>query len=233
MPKEEEEKAKTIIKKYDPDIVAAALSEMGLDDKNKKIAREGLQSTLDKMSGDEQVKRQILAEAQTDIDMEIVKKEIEKVKTELKAIDKPTLVKVVGELIEGGVVTDFRCDYHILPCHHSFQIFCRPCLHNICALPLGGCGFFKVICPPLIRPPPICPPMIKPPVCPPRIVICPPKIDPCPADIYLRCTGDLHAFDIVDKGDLVEAFEKLAAKDPKIANRIKKMLEEAKRAGEL
>jgi hypothetical protein len=120
------ERAKTIMGKIDPALLSAALSEMMVmeeESEDSEVARvkEAIRGIYDSIPEDRD-KKTILSKAITELNSDIIGKEVQDIKENLAGIDRQTIIDAAKEYVD----IQSLHKYHF--CHHA-----------ICMSPLGSC----------------------------------------------------------------------------------------------
>jgi hypothetical protein len=163
MAKKDVEKAKKIIERFDPALVAVAMQEMDVKAIDVKRAKEKIRKVYDSIpTKPQQDKMKVLSKAVAEVELELVQKEIENVKVALREFDRAVLVEAAKDYV---IDATSICWFPICICPEGG---CPPRIG--CLFPEGGCPpnircvFPEGGCPPNIRciyPEGGCPPNIR------------------------------------------------------------------------
>jgi hypothetical protein len=151
------EKAKTIMGKIDPALLSAALSEMMIEADEAEEAdvakvKKAIKGIYDAIPEGKD-KTSIVSKAITELDSEIIEKEVKVIKGKLANIDKETIMEAAKEYVGIEVITNlpycsvcikvsikpaclFGCiKYDVTPpcykCVNKVMPLCFPCIHKI------------------------------------------------------------------------------------------------------
>jgi hypothetical protein len=156
--KDEVKKARELIERFDPALVAIAMQEINIRSQDVERAKEGIRNVYDSIATEpHQHKSRVLSKAMAEVRTEVINQEIDKVKEALEGIDRMALLIAMDEAgyyhtipVEGPI-----CRYTLpvpIPCPISLPI---PCYRNLpcpehciqfmhveyCFDPIGPCGF--------------------------------------------------------------------------------------------
>jgi len=145
------ERAKTIMGKIDPELLTVALSEMMLEkdeaeEADVANAKEAIKGIYDSIP-EGRDKKSILSKAITELDSDIIEKEVKAIKENLASIDKETIMEAAGECNINfmGQICRFAiggpCMQPVGGCHNTVMMgpICRFAVSGPCMQPVGGC----------------------------------------------------------------------------------------------
>jgi hypothetical protein len=143
------ERAKTIMGKIDPALLSAALSEMMVEADEAEEAdvakvKEAIKGIYDKIPEGKD-KKSIISKAFTELDSDIVEKEVRAIKENLASIDRETIMEAAKDYFDVKETIQLpwckiysikpECKYIIRPCDY---FVCGICLSRICSVVLCG-----------------------------------------------------------------------------------------------
>jgi hypothetical protein len=135
------ERAKTIMGKIDPALLSAALSEMMLEAEEAEEAdvakaKKAIKGIYDSIPEGKD-KKSIISKAITELDSDIIEKEVKVIKESLASIDKQTIMEAAKDYVDIPEICKFS-----IYCIQYPVGGCKLCISSaICLEFLGGCSF--------------------------------------------------------------------------------------------
>lgn len=117
------ERAKEIIKKFDPSLVITAVHQMGIKNEDFKKAKEALEKVYNSIGTESQYNLSVLKKASAQLEMEVITKEIEYIKNELSTVGKNAVTEAIKDI---------------------YDIVLESCVTAVCICPENKCTFFIV-----------------------------------------------------------------------------------------
>jgi hypothetical protein len=133
MKKDDITKAKKIIEKFDPTLVALAIQHINVKAEDVERAKKGIRNAYESIPMTED-KRKVLSEAVAEVNAELMEKEINNIKVALKDFDKKVIAEATKEYLDSV----------------GLLLYCN---HTICICPEGGCIRYNICAYPLVKPP--------------------------------------------------------------------------------
>lgn len=219
MEKKDVERAKEIIKKFDPALVMMAMQETDTKVEDVEKVKEGIRKVYESIP-DTKNRSEILSKAVTEVETEVIDKEVKNVRAAIEDIDKAVLMEAAEDL---EIVDPARriCPYYNIGCYR-YNIGCYRYLVG-CHISIGchrylvGCHFSIGGCHYYIRPPEHeCGAMLGP---------------------DYGCIGSL-GFEVVPPEEYIthplkEEIVKEVVTSPELFRAMEKMIKEMKKKGEL
>jgi len=158
------EKAREIIKKFDPSLVIAAVQQLSIKTEHLNKTKDAIKSVFDSIDKelpegkDPQYKMEVLKQASAEAEMEVMAKEIDNIKNEISKLDQDAVKEVLkdffGEYYWGTACLLFvlKCtpavwmECNLLRCGPKLlgKIFCLICINKLC---FPDCGAEYIVCP--------------------------------------------------------------------------------------
>ncbi|KAF5433296.1 hypothetical protein C5S36_06750 [Candidatus Methanophagaceae archaeon] len=114
MEKKEVERAKEIIKNFDPALVMRAMQEIDTKVEDVEKAKDGIRKVYESIP-DTKMRAEILSKAVTELEMEVIDKEVKNVRTSIEKFDKEVLLEAAKDYLEAsGIAT--MCMYLVTEC---------------------------------------------------------------------------------------------------------------------
>ena len=135
MDKRDVEKAKEILKKFDPALVMMAIQDADTKVDDVEKAKDGIRKVYESIP-DTEKRSEILSKAVTEVEAEVIDKEVKNVRAAIEDIDKEALVEAAVDL-EVVDPTHRLCLFHHIGCHY-YNIGCY--YSNI------GCHYHSISC---------------------------------------------------------------------------------------
>lgn len=143
MEKKEVERAKEIIKKFDPALVMRAMQEIDTKVEDVEKAKDGIRKVYESIP-DTKMRAEILSKAVTELETEVIDKEVKNVRTSIEKFDKEVLLEAAKDYLEAsGLATmcmnpEFICpepphlckNPEFLGCSEALSI-CGPSLYLV------------------------------------------------------------------------------------------------------
>ena len=159
MEKKEVERAKEIIKNFDPALVMRAMQEIDTKVEDVEKAKDGIRKVYESIP-DTKMRAEILSKAVTELEMEVIDKEVKNVRTSIEKFDKEVLLEAAKDYLEAsGVATMCMYPECICPEGKYYDLsrsklphLCKYPEYHLCKYPefypcindLKGCGPFTI-----------------------------------------------------------------------------------------
>jgi len=145
MEKKEVERAKEIIKNFNPALVMRAMQEIDTKVEDVEKAKDGIRKVYESIP-DTKMRAEILSKAVTELETEVIDKEVKNVRTSIEKFDKEVLLEAAKDYLEAsGLAT--MCMYPECICPEKYYDWCKysllcknpelyQCRNDLCGSPI-------------------------------------------------------------------------------------------------